>query len=516
MSEPITDPVIFTFTSKAAPEQFKVWKFSGREEISRPYRFDIDLTADDPDLDLENLLYAPATLTIEKGDAVRKVQGIVAECRLLDELPHRQYHYQVVLRPRLWLLSLNLQNQIYMGLSVPEIVQQEIEGHTAKGSTKPAFAGLAGDDYEMLLTRKYPGKATDNGEKTAMVVSPAREYAVQYNESDLAFISRLMEHEGLFYFFRHEEEREKLIISDNNVHFPAIQGDGAVAYRPASAQARSGDEAVLSFAGATRRIPRKVILKDYNYRKPGIELKVEADVDTQAHGLVYCYGDHFKTNEEGKVLAAIRAEELICAKRRFSGTSDVIRLLPGHRFKLEEHFRKNFRTEYLLTRLQHTGRQPLEGMEEKAFYGNDFGCIPAEVAYRPPRRTPKPRIHGLMTARVDGALDDERAQIDGEGRYKLTMPFDLSDPDAGKASRYVRKAQPYGGCDMGMHFPLLKGTEVVCSFVNGDPDRPIIAGAVPNPEEQSVVTSQNPTRNVIKTASGVLFEINDGRPKQKG
>ncbi|MFZ1985013.1 MAG: phage baseplate assembly protein V, partial [Desulfatitalea sp.] len=154
-----------------------------------------------------------------------------------------------------------------------------------------------------------------------------------------------------------------------------------------------------------------------------------------------------------------------------------------------------------------------QGDGAQAAYGNQLTCMPADVSYRPPRRTPRPIISGLMTAHVDAAQLEDRAEIDDQGRYKLVMPFDLSGADPGKASRFVRKAQPYGGKAMGMHFPLHKGTEVICSFSNGDPDRPIIVGVVPNPETRSVVTAENSTRNVIRTPSGVMIEINDGRPK---
>jgi type VI secretion system VgrG family protein len=504
-----TDPLVsFSFESKAmAPETFKVAGFEGTEEISRPYRFEIGLVAENPDIDLEQLLLAPATLAIEKGDGLREIHGVVSECRLSDALPDHRYRYQVVLRPRIWLLSLSRQNQIYQEMSTPEIVSEEIMATGAKGATQHAKAGLFGDDFEMRLTRKYA----------------RREYIVQYQESDLAFVSRLMEHEGLFYFFEQGDAREKMVITDNNVHFADLADREILPYRPESGLAHYPDEAILSLVSINRRVPRKIMLKDYNYRLPHVMLQADAEVDAQAHGLISTYGDHFKTPEQGLELARIRAQELRCTKQVFKGSSDSIRLQPGCRFMLEEHFCKAMNRRYVVTRIDHTGRRPLAGAAgvdpgrtESVSYGNRIHCIPAEVEYRPPRRTPKPKIGGLLNAHVDSALLEDRAEIDRQGRYKLLMPFDLSGAAAGKASRYVRKAQPYGGRDMGMHFPLHKGTEVICSFVNGDPDRPIITGVVPNPLTASVVSETNHTKNVLKTASGAFLEFNDGAGKAAG
>ncbi len=501
-------PIVFQFSCSAFDaDTFEVIAFEGTEEISRPYRFEIDLVAGNPDLDLEQLLFSTATLTLEKGDHERKIHGVVAECRLSDALPDRRFRYRVVLMPRLWLLSLSRQNQIYQNLSVPDIVAREIKSDTAKGATRDAAAGLSGDDFEMRLTGSYF----------------AREYTVQYRESDLDFISRIMEHEGIFYFFEQGEEHEKAIISDNNVHFAALAGDESLAFRPGSGLSRSEDEAIQGFSVDYRRVPRKVILRDYNYRMPTLAMQGEAPIDDKAHGVICDYGDHFKSPEEGRTLARVRAQELYCRKQNHEGRSDSVRLSPGRRFTLDEHFRESLNTQYVITRTVHRGRQPIEsaaGLQkdgsQEAEYGNHFHCLPAGVDFRPARKTPRPTIPGLLNAHVDAAALEQRAEIDSHGRYKLVMPFDLSGSEAGKASRYVRKAQPYGGDEMGMHFPLLKGTEVICDFINGDPDRPIIVGVVPNPEKRSVVTAANNTRNVIRTPSGVIFEINDGAPpKQK-
>jgi type VI secretion system secreted protein VgrG len=494
-----TRPVKFSFVSQAkglSLKTFKVAGFEGTEEISRPYRFDIDLVAGDPDLDPEELLYQPAYLKVVKGDHERKIHGVICECRL-SELPDQCYLFHVVLRPWIWLFSLNRRNRIRQNMTVPQIIEEWIRTEGKKVA-----------DFEMNRPKQEPCKS--------------RAYTVQYGESDFDFISRLMEHEGIFYFFEQGAQREKMIIADKNARFgPDPTEIPVLPYRPASGQSRSSDEAILSFTCTHRCTPGKVILKDYNYLSgAGSIIQKERRVHKRAQAFICEYGDHLQNADEGTALALIRAQELKCAMRTFAGDSDSLRLQPGWRFRMSEHSRKTFNAEYVVTALAHRGRQPVQtldglaqGCVAQATYDNQLVCIPAEVDYRPPRRTHRPLIPGLITAHVDSAAEDaRRAEIDDQGRYKLVMPFDVNPGTDGKLFSAVRKAQPYGGSQMGMHFPLLKGTEVVCSFNNGDPDRPIIVGAIPCQDNQSVVTAGNHTRNVIKTASGVLLEINDGTP----
>ncbi|MFB0506201.1 MAG: type VI secretion system tip protein VgrG, partial [Thermodesulfobacteriota bacterium] len=178
----------FESKAKGMPaDTFRVVGFEGQEEISRPFRFEIELASERPDIDVEEILRWPAFLAIERDGGIRKIHGVLGEFEQMREGPLDLYHYRAVLVPRLWLLSMSSQNQIYQNKSVPQIIQDELKGARNKGPAELAAAGLTADDFELRLTRKYS----------------AREYTVQYQESDLDFISRLMEHEGIFYFFEH-------------------------------------------------------------------------------------------------------------------------------------------------------------------------------------------------------------------------------------------------------------------------------------------------------------------------
>jgi len=481
----------YAFASRALDEGLlQVVRFDGFEAISQPFQFEIDLASTDPEIDLSAVLSDRANLSLERsGEEPLRFHGVLADFEQHHQGPEFAY-YRAVLVPRFWLMSLRVQNQVHQQKTVVDILRTELED-----------AGFVeGDDFEFRLRGSYP----------------EREYVVQYGESDLAFLSRWMEHEGIFFFFEHGEEAEKMVIADTNDAFVSVPGDPVLPYRPFSGRASSGSESVQSLQCRRRRLPRELILKDYNYRTPSVDLRCDTTVDEAGEGLVSSYGDHYKDPDEGSRLARVRAEEMRCRQTLFHVDSDSIRMRSGYRFELEEHYRAGFNQEYLVTEVRHRGAQTRFGEsglseegDEALGYRNEVEAIPSEVAFRPARVTPRPRLHGIMNARVDASGPGDYAEVDDQGRYKVVMPFDLSGRGEGRASRFVRMAQPYAGSNYGMHFPLHKGVEVLWSCVDGDPDRPVICGSVPNPETQSPVTSSNQTHNLIRTASGNEIEMGD-------
>jgi type VI secretion system secreted protein VgrG len=487
----IDDTKRFSFVSGGLPEDtFSVVTFKGTEGISRLYEFDVTLASDDPDIDLKEILQNPATLTIHGSDQAFPIHGILAQFEQLHEVKGN-YFYRALLVPRLWQADLYHENQLFLDKSVPDIIAEILRQ-----------TGLTTQDYELKLTKKYP----------------RWEYICQFRETDFDFISRWMEREGIYYFFEQGEQNEKLIITDNATAHKNIAGVTSVPYSPPSGLAPE-EEAVKAFFCRQKRLPNKVILNDYNYRKPSLELKADTVVDAKGRGNVYFYGEHFKTPEEGHALAKVRAEEIRCRENLFHGEGTQPALCPGFIFEIVGHYRESYNQKYLIAEIEHqggqtsafmtgTGEELTEG-EQQPTYINAFTAIPAGVQFRPERNTTKPRFYGTMNAKVDAAGIGQYAEIDDEGRYKVKLPFDQNGNGGGKASRWVRMVQPYAGADHGMHFPLHKGTEVLLTFVDGDPDRPIIAGAVPNAETKSVVTSLNATRNTIKSASGNVLEMQD-------
>ena len=215
----------------------------------------------------------------------------------------------------------------------------------------------------------------------------------------------------------------------------------------------------------------------------------------------------------------MRAEEVRCRARGFAGRGDVRALTAGATFTLEDHPRRDWNVSYLVVAATHRAAQSLDvgpaKRDDEPDYANTFEAIPADVVFRPARTTPWPRIAGPINAVVDASGGGEYAEIDDHGRYRVQLPFDLSGKGGGKASRPLRMSQPYAGADMGMHFPLHKGTEVLVAHIDGDPDRPLIAAAVPNPETASPVTSQNQTQCAVRTGGGNFFVIEDTKGSQQ-
>ncbi|UCF82172.1 MAG: type VI secretion system tip protein VgrG, partial [Desulfobacteraceae bacterium] len=459
----------------------------------RLYEFDITLASDDGEIDLKGVLQNPATLTIKGGDQDLPIHGAVSQFEQLNEVKGH-YFYRALLVPRLRQTNLYHENQLFLDKKVPDIIEEILKQ-----------AGLTTQDYELKLTRSYP----------------QWEYICQYRETDFDFISRWMEREGIYYYFEQGEQNEKIIITDSSTAHMDIPGDAIIPYFTPSGLAPE-EEAIKAFVCTQKMLPKKVILKDYNYRKPSLEIKGEAEVDSKGRGEVYIYGEHFKDPGQGNGLAKIRAEEIKCRENIFHGEGTASNMCPGFFFELEECYRDSYNRKYLILEVEHEGHQTgsmWAGMgdesaerEEKLTYSNRFSAIPSDIQFRPERKTPKPKFNGIINATVDAAGDGKNGEVDDQGRYKIILPFDQSGNKDGKASRWVRMAQPYAGSDYGMHFPLHKGAEVLLTFVDGDPDRPIISGSIPNPETISPVTSSNQTKSVVRDNFGneMIFDATPG------
>ena len=480
-----------------------VTEVGGFEAMSGLFNFVIELVSTDPRIDLEQVLYAPAKLGLLQhlaGD-LKTFKYWSGMLESFEELERGQewIRYRAVLVPDMAKLGAFYRSRIFMDQSVQDMATKVLED-----------AGLgAGTDFEFDLTASYP----------------TREYAVQYEESDLAFVQRWLEHEGVFFFFENDGTNEVLRLGDETGSYKPVNPQASsFPYRPEGASQSSGstttdegelqEEEIQAFQCKVTRLPAKVTLNDYNWRDPSSRLTTTKDVSDKGVGLQNEYNDHYKTDSEGEALANVRVQELTCRAKQFTGVGTCRAFRAGKTFELTEHFRGDFNTTYLLTAVSHTATQSISleaGTVTGATYSNAFTAIPATVVFRPERRTDWPSIKGVMNARVDSGGDGAAADLDDMGRYKIKIPFDeaMDDTPDGEASRYVRMAQPYAGVNSGMHFPLLKGTEVLLTHVDGDPDRPIIAASVPNPETVSPVDSSNASQNRIQTTSGNMMLMDD-------
>ncbi|MCE5248700.1 type VI secretion system tip protein VgrG [bacterium] len=491
----------YSFTTTALPDDtFAVVNFKGFEGISKPYEFTIMLVSGVPDIDLSGVLSNPAKLTFHREDGTDiDFHGILAQFEQLHEYQGFVF-YRAHLVPKLWWLNLTMHNQVILNESVQDILENTLKD-----------GGLTSMDYEFKLQGSYS----------------KIDYVCQYGESHLNFVSRWCEREGIYYYFEQTAAGEKVIFTDTKISHTDLPLDAVLYYSPPSGlDTMHRTEVIKSYTCRERQLPKNVKLKDYNYERPTLEISGSADVEANGRGTSYLYGEHFLTSEEGNFLAQIRAEELLCRKREFFGESTVPFMAPGYTFSLQDHYRSDFNRKYLITELSHEGTQTgylisgirtaLAEMEEQVYYRNQFTAIPSDVQFRPERKAQKPRISGTLNAKVDAEGSGTYAELDEQGRYKVRLPFDLNDEhSAGKASCFLRMMQPYAGTDHGMHFPLHKDTEVLLTFIDGDPDRPVIAGAVPNPETPSTVTSSNQTQSVIQTGGANKIAIEDNAGNER-
>lgn len=505
-----------TFKGAGLPEAsadgslFEVRTLTIREAISTPYRIVLDVLSDDGDIDLKSFVDTHATLEIVKQHHAavttqRTFTGLVTGVSFVAPLPAlNRFHYAFVIEPDIVMLARSRQSQIYGSddeVSVIDIVTREITGQNTVGDTPDASVHL-------------PSARLDTRAVTATY--PSRDYIVQYRESDFDFCSRLLEHWGVFYFFAPSDAGEVMVLGDSNGAFPKIEAQ-ELSFVQGGAAYLGGADSVRSFRAVQTPLPKKVILRDYNDEMPHVSLEAESEVDPDGHGVVSLFAEHFLTPSEGETLAGIRAEEIACRGLVYEGQSDCPQLAAGYIFKLVDHPRASCNGEYLVIEVEHTTARErvLDVLDDNLVagtvpYRNTFKAIPVGTAFRPARVTPRPQVAGQLPARIDAAGDGIQSELDDQGRYTVRMGFDASGRADGKGSRQVRMAQPYAGPSSGMHFPLLKGTDVAVTHYNGDPDRPLIAGAVPNPLRKSPVNSANGTANRIETTSGVVVEMGDG------
>jgi type VI secretion system secreted protein VgrG len=465
----------------------EVHRLGGTEAIGRLYDFEIEVACPHDGSSLDGIEGSRVTVVMERfagpGEdwhGVRKIHGMVAEVE--DMLAtHADFHvYRLRVVPRAFALTLVEIQDIYMNLSVPEIIKEKLK-RVALGAK-----------MDMRLRGTYA----------------PREFVVQYKESDLAFVSRLAEHLGISFFFQHGDADDTMVFTDDVSGFQPVDGAKSIPYG-----VHVAGSTVFRLTSTSRVVPSYYAVGDYNYRTPTVELSGEHELSNAFAGGVVEYGTHHKTPAEAKTMAEIRAQERFAGQLVYTGRSGVPALSAGMRVTITDHPDKGA-LDLLITEVKHDARQIVQSgtHSEDQGYTNAFRAIPADRTYRPPRVTPRPRITGLLTGIVDpgpAGHEAKYAQIDEQGRYLVRFLFDTTPPGERPVSRRVRMVQNHAGENYGTHFPLHPDVEVVIGFVDGDPDRPLIVGAVPNPIKASPVTHAETGLHRIRTSSGITMEMGE-------
>ena len=469
----------FTLSLEGVEHDFKVLEFRGREAISQPYRFDLELVSERPDLDLVSLLHRPAFLAFAPDGS--GVHGLVHQAAQ-GESGKRLTRYRLTLVPQLAYLAHRTNQRIFQHLTVPQIVAQVLEEH-----------GIQADAYRFGL---------------GPVIYPPREYCVQYDETDLHFIQRLCEEEGIHYHFQHGASAHVLVFGDDQTVFPRLT---ATAYQQDSGLV--ADQPVIKRFGLrletrTSRVTRR----DYDFEKPRLTMEAAFHSDFQPDLEDYDYPGRFTERARGKHLSQRALERHRHDYELAEGESDQPKLVSGHFLPLTEHPRSDWNQLWLLTEVLHEGKQP-QVLEEAVTshvdsgdgfvqgYRNRFSATPWAIPFRPALRHPKPKVLGSQTAVVTGPAGEE-IHCDEYGRVRVQFHWDREGQADDKTSCWLRVSSSWAGDRYGGIAIPRVGMEVLVTFLEGDPDQPLVTGCLYHKEHQVPYDlPANKTRTVFKTLS---------------
>lgn len=487
-----------------------VLAFEGEERLSQCFTYRIEFTSPEQDIAAAALfgrkarfhLYPAPQKPLYRGQVIpepqplRTFHGVLTQFRRLSG-SRDEARYEVTLQPRLALAGRGKQCRIYQHLSVPEIVKRILK-------TRHAF-----EDYEFhfRLVRTYP----------------QREQVMQYDESDLAFIERLLAEVGIWYCFVNHEKAPLTVVEFHD-HVVGYAFDVALPYYPQAGLARDGEDSVWNLQTRHQVVEQHVNVRTYRYRDAKAWLDTEMDQTrggATTYGEAYHFGDGYAAlgdrhayrddlaPETGVFYARIRHERYLNDQLRLSGTTSSPTLAPRQVVTISGGAPKAFAPRVVITQLSTSAAR------DRSFTAH-FSGIPFndDVCFRPPP-LPKPLMAGTVPARITShTVNDPYSHIDLEGRYRVSFLFDRDTWQAGRESLWLRLARPYAGNTHGLHLPLLAGTEVAVAFEQGDPDRPYIAHALHDDLRPDPVTRHNYKRNVLRTPANNKLRMDDTRGEE--
>jgi type VI secretion system secreted protein VgrG len=457
--------------------------FSGHEAISRLFSFQLDLLSEQGPIDFAKIIGKNVTIRVTQSDKTeRYFNGIVSQFAQSGS-DARFTRYQMQMVPWTWLLTRYADCKIFHNKTVQEIVEQVFKDR-----------GLT--DYTVRLNGSH---------------SPI-EYCVQYRETDFNFISRLMEQNGIFYFFQHQMGSHTMVIADSPSAHEPCPGQETAGYNLVSG-GLDEEDVINSWNLEQELRSGKYTLTDYNFKAPSANLIATEpsviDVGGNSNFELFDFPGEYAIRGDGTTFAKIRMQEEEASHLAANGSSTCRAFTSGYKFTLEDHYQGTMNVSYVLTEVQHsasvadTYATNSSGVGES--YSNDFTCIPETVPFRPARLTPKPFVQGPQTAVVvgksdasDGGGSGEEIWVDKYGRIIVLFPWDRVN----KYSCWVRVSQDWAGQGWGGITIPRVGQEVLVSFLEGDPDRPIITGRVYNADQTVPYTLPDyQTRSTFMTRS---------------
>ena len=438
----------------------------GTEGLSSLFRYELEMVSEDPEIDFTAIVGKTVTAAIYSADGQtsRYVDGLVTDFSQHDSDP-RLWTYRAIIRPKFWLGTRKTDCRIFQDVSVTEIIEQ-------------LLGEIGVTDYALETTSAYQ----------------SRTYCVQYNETVFDFLNRLMEDEGIFYFHRHEEGKHTLVLADDADAHATCPGINRATYRPTGQSGREDEDAVHQLSYSERVVSDHYATDDYNFQTPSTELMASADGDGSGSDMeVYEYPGGYMAKSNGDSRASLRIQEFEALSKSLEGRSSMKSFIAGYAFSLIWHGRDSLNADYVLGELSIRA--------DKDRYENGFVAFPKSLAYRPQRKTQRPRIHGTQTALVTGKAGEE-IWTDEFGRVKVQFHWDREGQKDENTSCWVRVAQGWAGKSWGTWFLPRIGMEVVVTFLEGDPDRPLITGCVYNGEQvQPYTLPDDQTKATMKSNS---------------
>lgn len=461
-------------TTPAGADVLLLEGFTGEEGISMPFSYDLRFLSANDSVSADTLLRKPVTIEINLTDGGTKYISGWVNSFVQAGRSQNYTRYSATIVPWFWFLTLDTDCKIFQQLTVPQIIEK-------------VFGDAGYSDFQLKVYKSYP----------------QRDYCVQYRETTFDFISRLMEDEGIYYYFEYSDGSHKMILTDAPAGITPTPSQDTFKVWPEANQSL-GYDVISSLDWEKESTTGTVTLNDYNFTTPSTDLKASASGTEKDE--IYDYPGKYADKGDGDRYANLRIELEERDIETVSGLSNCRAMTVGYKFTTTDHYRGDLNQEYLLTWLRQTmewnaysgaGGNAQTGVD----YSNQYEAIPFTTTYRPEQTTPKAMVHGPQTALVVGASGEE-IYTDKYGRVKVQFYWDRVGQKNENSSCWVRVSQEWAGKTWGsMHIPRM-GQEVIVEFLEGDPDRPIITGRVYNAEQTVPQTlPDNMTQSGIKTRS---------------
>lgn len=453
---------------------FLLAEFQGTERLSALFEYNLMLFAESRTVDFSTLMGQSATVSISVGSEKRTYNGIIGhfeqEGTPFTPLKSVSTTYRAILYPKLWLLTMSGQCRIFQNKSTMDIIKTVL------------------DEAQI----PYSNQVTTCGQDPL-------DFCVQYDETNFNFISRLMEREGILYFFQQEQDNHKLVLADSPDSHQPCPNAATASFHDSSLY----DEMMLQVGScfiAQRLVPQSNTLNSYNYLTPKTPLKSVATGNSDAGGgSITRYRQIYEQQSRGDALAKIQLQAEELPQKMVEGVSTIPFFLAGYKFTLKEHPRDDANIDYVLYEVVHEAYLEPEGKREH-IYKNSYRAFPATIPFKPPQLTPKPRIYSTQTAKVTGKQGEE-IYTEEYGRIKVKFHWDPSDAEDDTTSCWIRVATLWAGQTWGSLFTPRVGQEVVVSFIDGNPDYPLVVGSVYNGDNKPPYLPDEPTKSTIKTQS---------------